>query len=371
MTRGLSLYLDLVRVVAAFMVPLCHFGLARNIEPSLAVFAPFEFWGHQAVVVFFVLSGFVISHAVASRDVTFQSYGASRLSRIYSVVVPCLALTILFDQVGQHVARGIYTIDGAQDNPLTRIVVCLTMLNQSWRHVGMFSNVSFWSMCCEFWFYMLFAVGWFSHGRRRVIYGVIVGGLAGPVILLLMPIWLMGVLAQREQLSARWSKLCLWIALVQPLLIAGTCWYVDLTALSVVWTGGLTATIGVTPGAADMIINDYPVGLSVALHLVAAKRLMIAVPRLARFETLIRALAARSFTLYLLHIPTMLVCGALTEGYFAGWSRALLIIAPTIGLPLLLAPWIEGQRHRLRPMFERLIGRIAKPDGRVPALSGA
>jgi peptidoglycan/LPS O-acetylase OafA/YrhL len=354
MTRGLSLYLDLVRVVAAFMVPLCHFGLARNIEPSLAVFAPFEFWGHQAVVVFFVLSGFVISQAVASRDVTFQSYGASRLSRIYSVVVPCLALTILFDQVGQHVARGIYTIDGAQDNPLTRIVVCLTMLNQSWRHVGMFSNVSFWSMCCEFWFYMLFAVGWFSHGRRRVIYGVIVGGLAGPVILLLMPIWLMGVLAQREQLSARWSKLCLWIALVQPLLIAGTCWY-----------------IGVTPGAADMIINDYPVGLSVALHLVAAKRLMIAVPRLARFETLIRALAARSFTLYLLHIPTMLVCGALTEGYFAGWSRALLIIAPTIGLPLLLAPWIEGQRHRLRPMFERLIGRIAKPDGRVPALSGA
>ena len=51
---------------------------------------------HTAVIVFFVLSGFVISWA-AERDGTAREYILNRASRIYSVALPALALTWLTD----------------------------------------------------------------------------------------------------------------------------------------------------------------------------------------------------------------------------------------------------------------------------------
>ena len=45
------------------------------------------------MIVFFVLSGYVIAHVLATRERTLFEYFASRFSKLYSVVVPALILT--------------------------------------------------------------------------------------------------------------------------------------------------------------------------------------------------------------------------------------------------------------------------------------
>jgi peptidoglycan/LPS O-acetylase OafA/YrhL len=56
--KGLSVYLDMLRVVAALLVVLCHLGQAPI--GGFDMFSGFVNWGHEAVIIFFVLSGFVI-----------------------------------------------------------------------------------------------------------------------------------------------------------------------------------------------------------------------------------------------------------------------------------------------------------------------
>jgi peptidoglycan/LPS O-acetylase OafA/YrhL len=85
MTPGLSLYLDLLRVMAAVQVVVYHLG---KIDAAGVGQGLLNAWGHEAVVIFFVLSGFVISHAANTSDRTFARYASSRISRLYSVVLP-------------------------------------------------------------------------------------------------------------------------------------------------------------------------------------------------------------------------------------------------------------------------------------------
>ena len=53
--------------------------------------------GHSAVVIFFVLSGYVITYVASERETTLRDYALSRCARIYAVAVPTLLLTIVLD----------------------------------------------------------------------------------------------------------------------------------------------------------------------------------------------------------------------------------------------------------------------------------
>ena len=93
MKKDLSAFLDLMRTLAAFSVFMSHLSKPQFDGESLSIF--FQ-WGHTAVIVFFVLSGFVISWA-AERDGSAREYIINRASRIYSVALPALALTWMID----------------------------------------------------------------------------------------------------------------------------------------------------------------------------------------------------------------------------------------------------------------------------------
>ena len=91
--RDLSTFLDLTRLTAAVIVFLGHLSSARFGGQALAIFAPLA---HSVVVTFFVLSGYVIVWA-AQRDGDAAVYAVNRAARIYSVVLPALALTFVID----------------------------------------------------------------------------------------------------------------------------------------------------------------------------------------------------------------------------------------------------------------------------------
>ena len=79
MNKTTSVYLDLVRFLAAAMVLLIHANHPKFTDGWLF---SFRNAGNDTVMLFFVLSGFVIAYCVDHRDKLLLSYTVSRLSRL-------------------------------------------------------------------------------------------------------------------------------------------------------------------------------------------------------------------------------------------------------------------------------------------------
>jgi peptidoglycan/LPS O-acetylase OafA/YrhL len=358
MTRGLSLYLDLLRLLAAVEVLAYHlsgfpFGFERT---ALTAF------GHQAVTIFFVLSGFVIRHAAGSSDVNVAGYAVSRITRVYSVALPCLLLTLLFDTIGRSFAPSLYAgliTDGSQ---FLRLAIGAAMLNEAWVAVQMLSNTPYWSISYEFWYYVLFAALFYLRGRQRWLWAAGAALIAGPRIMLLFPIWVLGWGAYRERFSGRFPTWLSWLLFLQPALILWlyTIFHwnrIDRAILEPLlgydgWRNGLAWS--------RFLFSDTLLGMSVALHLVGAKGLDgVLLKALGWIERPIRSLAGQSFTLYLLHQPAMLFVGALFSGFALGGLRAWAVTAGTLLIISFVARFTESQRQRFKPLVKTAVTEIA------------
>lgn len=86
---GLSVYFDLIRFFAAIIVVMNHYGVLLSLAKSTT------FPGSDAVIVFFVLSGYVINYVSDRSDLTGYRYIFYRLSRLWSVAVPATLLSII------------------------------------------------------------------------------------------------------------------------------------------------------------------------------------------------------------------------------------------------------------------------------------
>lgn len=104
MSKAFSIYLDLVRFAAACLVYLYHSNQRWLISDTLPA-SPF---GHSSVIVFFVLSGFVIAYVTHEKENTYAAYVSRRLSRLYSVALPAVLGTILLDFVDRRLNADIY-----------------------------------------------------------------------------------------------------------------------------------------------------------------------------------------------------------------------------------------------------------------------
>jgi len=118
MNRSFSLYLDLVRFLAALTVLLFH---ASGLE-FVKVDTVLGHYGREAVIVFFVLSGFVIAYTADQKDSTLPEYATHRISRIYSVVIPALILTPIVDWIGARIHPEFYVGYNAQSVWPIRVV---------------------------------------------------------------------------------------------------------------------------------------------------------------------------------------------------------------------------------------------------------
>jgi peptidoglycan/LPS O-acetylase OafA/YrhL len=350
MTRGLSLYLDLLRLIAALEVFAFHLaGLSFLGIPRSA----WNAYGHEAVTVFFVLSGFVIRHAAGKNDDTIEKFVTSRLTRVYSVALPCLALTLLFDTIGHAFALDYYSGLITDGPAWLRLAIGATMLNEAWISVQMLSNTPYWSISYEFWYYAIFAALFYGSGKRKWLLALVCCIVAGPKILLLFPIWAMGWLAYMERFSLRlptWARLGLFI---QPVFVLIFCDHFHLAREGgafleahmghELWRNGLAWS--------RFVLSDTLLGASIALHLIGGKGLGDWLwTLLHRFEIPIRYGAARSFTLYLLHQPAILVSAACLAAWPLGVWRGLIVASVSLCVILLVALITEGQRHRFKPI---------------------
>jgi len=99
--------LDSLRGLAALSVVFCHF---LSILPAIfdqsqshwfLKYTPIHiFWvGHEAVIFFFVLSGFVLSLQFFKKKVSYHSYIIKRICRIYIPYLACVVLAIIASQL--------------------------------------------------------------------------------------------------------------------------------------------------------------------------------------------------------------------------------------------------------------------------------
>jgi peptidoglycan/LPS O-acetylase OafA/YrhL len=127
---ALSTHLDLLRVGAALWVMLSHFRSSQLAADSYSWLLPIR--GHDAVIIFFVLSGFVIANTQARKGSTMAGYATDRATRIYSVVIPILLGCWMVEAIGAVWAPALFADPYELRKPWIYLPLHLLFLGEAW-----------------------------------------------------------------------------------------------------------------------------------------------------------------------------------------------------------------------------------------------
>ncbi len=350
-----SVHLDALRGFAAFAVLLNHmrdalfvdYGAIARHNPLTASAYLVASMGNQAVIVFFVLSGYLVGgsvlRSVRAGSWSWKAYLLARLSRLYVVLIPALLLGGALDWLGMHMAGTEAVYNGNSGMHALMINVHSTLTWPVLAANGLFlqtiklpgigryplptfgSNVALWSLSYEFWYYLAFPVLVLLLGKSRSwpmraisCLGLLAWGwFVGPKIVLLGLTWLMGALiAFLPAFPAR-----------RP------------------WTRGLAIALALALFGAGLVQSKLLDSLPADLVLGLAVTAMIWVTLHCAKATLpafyvhgARRAAHSSYTLYLVHLPMLIFLKAtlhLPRAY-PGW-HVYLVAAGVLAAILLYA----------------------------------
>jgi peptidoglycan/LPS O-acetylase OafA/YrhL len=339
MNRPFSLYLDVTRLFAAVLVVLTHFVQNGLMLPGASWLPTF---GREAVMVFFVLSGYVIAYTTAEKSLTLRQYAVARATRIYSAAIPvvllCFALVYLVADAAQVPPQLTYQAN----KPWLYLPLHWLFMGELWQLAESPPwLVQYWSLNYEVWYYVLFGVLFYLRGKRRLLLGALVLLVMGYKLWLLLPVWLAGAALFHYQR-----------ALPLSVAAARAGWLASIAALCAYRVLGLDValrTLGIELwpfpalrlGNADRYLADYLVCLLVCVNFALARQ--CAFGALLTLATPIRALSAYTFTLYLIHGP-VIGMWLLFYPYQPGNVADLLLLGGCIALATWAAGWITEQR---------------------------
>lgn len=221
------MHLDMLRGLASLAVVsghvraclFVHYGdvISSNVAVKVVYFL--TSLGHQAVIAFFALSGYLVGGAALKSMIggrwSLTDYAVARLSRLWTVVVPALALTLILDLTGVALGgaagyAGTYyplLVSGPQltapaDHSLATLLANLAFLQTVTAPVYG-SNGPLWSLANEFWYYVVFPLAASAFLIRGKVWIRIISGVSAAVIAYALPfglmllglIWVAGALA--------------------------------------------------------------------------------------------------------------------------------------------------------------------------------
>ena len=360
MPAGFSAYLDLLRFGAAFMVLLFHIKKLELGPAGLLRFIPDR--GHDVVILFFVLSGFVIASAAdRKRQKGLREFALDRMARVYSVAVPLLVFcTLLALFLHQQIDPKRNWANGI-DYPFLTFGLNLVFMGQSWwLHMMPFLDDPYWSLCYEVMYYAAFAACFFLSGWQRWVSLVVIAALAGPKVLLLMPCWLFGVAAYFWR--DRWQPsrgLAVVVAVIVPAAILFALHRIGFAPMMRAITKGWFPTSYDALDFSNDFLVDYTAASLAALHIYAMRYVGLRWP--GALQSFITAGASMSFTLYLFHMPLLFL---VMNGLGAGRSSLAAFLVSAIAIPLIcyaLSFVTEARRAVVRGWLDRLMPRRRVP----------
>ncbi len=147
----------------------------------------------EAVAAFFVLSGYVIAYVSNEKEHTLRSYAISRLARVYSVAIPAIALVIIVDLLAMHFHWPRNVPVYQYESFPKYLALAVTFTGQAgWLKESTFGGHTFWSLDYEVWYYAIFGTVFYLAGWKRLVFVISLLALAGPRILIDLPMWLLG-----------------------------------------------------------------------------------------------------------------------------------------------------------------------------------
>ncbi len=345
MNKSFSAYLDLCRLFAALIVVFAHFVWFDISTGPWNKFVPQN--GHDAVVLFFVLSGLVIYYTAERKKQRLTSFITDRAVRIYSVAIPIIIGAVVIDSIGIQFNEENYTGLYQYEKLYIYIPFHLMFGGELWSLSEQpFTVPPYWSLGYEVWYYALFAVLYFYSGIKRIIIFCLLFLLVGYKLWLLFPVWLAGVLLFRLIEKTEPNQFTAWLCFFSPIIL----YYIyrdfgistGLTKLGVeIWPFELSL------GSASNYLSDYVVCVLCCIHLYGARFLNFKWN--VRLDSFIRTTASYTFTLYLAHAPIMLTIHHNFEIDTNSIWTSIVIFAIVIASTYAIGSVTEKNKNYIRP----------------------
>lgn len=309
-----SVWLDVLRSLAAQAVVLGHtyqlffFGShaapENQIEMILHNFIIFiSKFSHEAVVVFFVISGYLVGgnalNAIRSGTFQWRDFLISRLTRLWVVLLPCLVITLMLDSASLNFGNGAYFISNwasmfppgwmdADPWSISRFITNALFLARFVEPMYG-TNMSLWSLTNEFWYYLLLPalLTLLTSKGKRLVFSIgillVLGGLLSMVtnpisFLVFFAIWLLGAVLFYAQNVLRLSS--------TPLLL-------------IMISFGIVALM---PNLESQMLKDICLGI-VSCAIISVSPYIAS--RWAQKPS--KFIAGYSFSLYVMHLPFLVL----------------------------------------------------------------
>jgi peptidoglycan/LPS O-acetylase OafA/YrhL len=366
-----SVHLDAVRGTAALVVVLGHLrelyfssltaprnssgsaqGTTQNVTASSAALAVPTHGeargrltiGHEAVMIFFVLSGYLVGGTVL-RSVTrnkwsWKIYLSKRFTRLWVVLLPALLFGLMIDTVGLRVfpaPTSIYAGPAGQttvprniaETTQPKVILGNALFVQTILVPPAGTNIPLWSLANEFWYYAAFPLlilGFagttrlWLRGCYLVLFALIAFGV-GKSIALLFPIWAVGAII--STLPLKIPK-----GVAQPL-----AWvFAAITIVSLVLFRVSSLSVG---GAEWGITLVFSCLLYLLLHSTQAAQAGL-------YRAVAGFFSRISYTLYLVHLPLAVFLCACINNPWHKWTKTIPHISVVTGVTAVIVLFAYG-----------------------------
>ena len=317
-------FLDIVRFGAALLVLFGHargllFESFGRVEAPTALTRAFYFLTglhHEAVALFFVVSGFLVGGSIVRGMVADRfdprRYFVNRFARIYIVLLPALALTGILSEAGQALlsetrAYGVRPLIpvGVTDGWSLVQVPCHLACLQGLFCAPWGANPPLWSLGYE----------WVLYAIAPLVFGLLTAPL--PMAGRAIGLALIGATLATLALGRSWP---IWFAM----------WFMGAAAARLHESRPFplaAGIIGLMVTVAGLVLSRLAILPGTVTHIAVAAGLAIAIasPAIAGFGILRRffsGAAGFSYSTYLIHLPVCVLALAILER-FAGWPAHL------------------------------------------------
>lgn len=332
-----SLYLDCIRFFSSVLVVVAHFIQHGILSESVSYYIP-EL-GREAVIVFFVLSGYVIAYTCDIKKPSLSEYIIARAARIYSVAFPLLIISFFIVYLSSH-------LNNIECYQITKAYIYIPFHSLFLGEIWNISEKpawlgSYWSLSYEVWYYIFFASVYFFSGLKRIIIATIIFMILGHKLWLLLPIWFSGVVLYKYQGNISLSIFSARLGWMISIIILALYKYFDLDIHLRVYGNNIWPFNFLKLGSADRYLSDYIITLFVVINFFCAKHAKFC--SLLSHKTAIRSISAYTFTLYLVHALVM----SIWKNFYTHHSSSVLDILLLI-ISISLSTYALGQltEHR-------------------------
>ena len=342
--------LDLARSLAALFVFFNHLryiiflgfheqqmGMAGKIFFFLTGF------GHQSVIIFFVLSGFFITKSIIDsidrNSWSAKRYAIQRLTRLWVVLIPALGFTFLLDTMAWDYFN--FNDSPGRSSFLDFIKNMFFLQNYAGPTFG--SNLALWSLGNEFWYYVLLPFVLFPlFCKKSRLLNITIS-----IIVLAVGVWILGHLFVGTQGFVIFLMGSLVYIITRPGRKAfhNGFFYLGLLVFLVVL--GMSRYARSHPELWDLALG-FSFAVLAFCWLRSRKSLAFKYERTAQF------LSSFSYTLYVVHVPLMLFFCAMFQLSAEFLSTHTMMLYCLLAVIILVIAWLFYW------MFERNTGLVRK-----------